>query len=122
MGGGIIGHGTGLAGEEDALLDRGGERGARIGVADLGIGIGAQRIRIAPPAMKSERREAGGEDQHVPLVEVEAVAARAAGNPNIKNWRYPKAGHSFFNPVRPTYDAKAAVVCAKRIETVLEGV
>lgn len=64
----------------------------------------------------------GDRDQHVPLAEVEAVAARAAGNPHIKVWRYPEAGHSFFNPVRPTYDAKAAALCAERIEAVLKRV
>lgn len=64
----------------------------------------------------------GDKDQHVPLAEVEAVAARAAGNPHITVWRYPEAGHSFFNPVRPTYDAKVAALCAERIEAVLKGV
>ena len=63
----------------------------------------------------------GDKDQHVPLAEVEAVAARAKGNPHITIWRYPEAGHSFFNPVRPTYDAKAAALCAERIEGVLKG-
>ena len=64
----------------------------------------------------------GDKDQHVPLAEVEAVEARAKGNPHITIWRYPEAGHSFFNPVRPTYDAKAAALCAERIEAVLKGI
>jgi len=64
----------------------------------------------------------GDKDQHVPPAEVEAVEARAKGNPHITIWRYPEAGHSFFNPVRPTYNAKAAAVCAERIETVLREI
>jgi len=64
----------------------------------------------------------GDKDQHVPLAEVEAVAAGAAGRPNFKVYRYPEAGHSFFNKVRPTYDPAAAAVAAKRIDALLTAV
>lgn len=61
----------------------------------------------------------GDKDQHVPLAEIEAVARGVAANPNIAIWRYPEAGHSFFNKVRPTYDAAAAALAATRIDAVL---
>lgn len=64
----------------------------------------------------------GDKDQHVPLAEVEAVADGVAANPNIKIWRYPEAGHSFFNKVRPTYDAAAAALAAERIDALLATV
>lgn len=61
----------------------------------------------------------GDKDQHVPLAEVEAVARGVAANPAITIWRYPEAGHSFFNKVRPTYDPAAAALAAERIDAVL---
>ena len=64
----------------------------------------------------------GDKDQHVPLAEIEAVARGTAGNPNITIWRYPEAGHSFFNKVRPTYDPAAAALAATRIDAVLAAV
>jgi len=54
----------------------------------------------------------------LPLAEIEAVANGVAGNPNIAIWRYPEAGHSFFNRVRPTYDPAAAT----RIDALLAAV
>lgn len=64
----------------------------------------------------------GDKDEHVPLAEIEAVAKGVAANPNIKVWRYPEAGHSFFNKVRPTYDPAAAVLAAERIDALLAAV
>ncbi|MGE5146983.1 MAG: dienelactone hydrolase family protein, partial [Candidatus Eiseniibacteriota bacterium] len=45
----------------------------------------------------------GLKDEHVPAAEIEAVGAAARANPRIEMLLYPDAGHSFFNPVRPTY-------------------
>ncbi len=59
-------------------------------------------------------------DEHVPLSEVDAVASGVAGNERIELYRYPDAGHSFFNPVRPTYDAAASAIAAQRLEALLE--
>lgn len=61
----------------------------------------------------------GDKDQHVPLSEVEAVEKGIAGRPNIVVYRYPEAGHSFFNTVRPTYDAASAALAAERIDRLL---
>lgn len=59
-------------------------------------------------------------DEHVPRSEIDAVASGVAGNQRIELHRYPGAGHSFFNPVRPTYDAAASSIAARRIETLLD--
>jgi carboxymethylenebutenolidase len=67
----------------------------------------------------------GLRDQHIPKEEIEAVskgidAHRAAhsGAP-IEVLLYPKAGHSFFNHVRPTFDRAAKQLAAERIEKML---
>lgn len=61
----------------------------------------------------------GLEDKHIPNTEIETVQAALAGRHNINVYCYPKAGHSFFNPVRPTYDAAAATLAAQRIDAAL---
>jgi carboxymethylenebutenolidase len=58
-------------------------------------------------------------DRHVPLSEIEMVQAATAGHPSIQVYTYPGAGHSFFNPVRPTYDPAAAALAAQRIDAAL---
>ena len=65
----------------------------------------------------------GLRDQHVPASEVAAVAQamqRAApDNARLELHRYD-AGHSFFNNVRPGYDAAAAGLAAERLDVLLE--
>jgi carboxymethylenebutenolidase len=63
----------------------------------------------------------GLKDQHIPRQEIDAVAAGVRGKPNVEVFLYPEAGHSFANPVRPTYDAAAAKLAAERIEAMLGG-
>jgi carboxymethylenebutenolidase len=69
----------------------------------------------------------GLRDQHIPKEEIEAVskgidAHRAAhGGAPIEVLLYPKAGHSFFNHVRPTFDRAAKQLAADRIEALLAG-
>ncbi len=58
-------------------------------------------------------------DMHVPQREIDAVAAGVAGNRNVAIHLYPGAGHSFFNPVRPTYDEAATALAARRVEALL---
>lgn len=98
---------------------------ARSGVdAAIGLyGLNISKHLAEVPAIKVPTHlHYGDKDQHVPLAEVEAVAAGVAANPKITIWRYPEAGHSFFNKVRPTYDPAAAAVAATRIDAVLAGV
>jgi hypothetical protein len=56
VGGGAIPAGTRLTGEKQALVDRRGEQLPGVSVARLGMGVGAQRMRIARPAKVNEAR------------------------------------------------------------------
>jgi carboxymethylenebutenolidase len=58
-------------------------------------------------------------DQSVPRVEIDTVAQGVAGRKTIELYLYPGAGHSFFNPVRPMYDAAASALAAGRIAALL---
>jgi dienelactone hydrolase len=62
----------------------------------------------------------GQKDQHVPQTEVDAVAAGVRGQAKIEMLLYPEAGHSFANPVRPTYDPAATKLAYERIDTMLQ--
>ena len=64
----------------------------------------------------------GLKDQHIPRQEIDAVAAGVRGRPNVEVFLYPEAGHSFANPVRPTYDAAAAKLAGERIEAMLQAI
>jgi carboxymethylenebutenolidase len=58
-------------------------------------------------------------DEHVPRAEIDAVAAGVAGNRNVALYLYEGAGHSFFNPVRPMYNAAASALASRRIDALL---
>jgi carboxymethylenebutenolidase len=92
---------------------------AAIGLYGLNV---SKHLAEVPAITVPTHLHYGDKDQHVPLPEVEAVAQGVAANRNIKVWRYPEAGHSFFNKVRPTYDAAAAALAAERIDAVLAAV
>ncbi|HZT52595.1 MAG TPA: dienelactone hydrolase family protein, partial [Stellaceae bacterium] len=76
----------------------------------------AEAARIACPT----QLHYGAADEHVPASEIDAVAAGVAGNARIALHRYQGAGHSFFNPVRPTYDAVASALAAERVDALLD--
>jgi carboxymethylenebutenolidase len=63
----------------------------------------------------------GLKDQHIPRQEIDTVAAGVRGRPSVEMFLYPDAGHSFANPVRPTYDAAATKLADGRIERMLES-
>jgi len=63
----------------------------------------------------------GLQDQHIPREEIDAVAAGVRGRKNVEVLLYPGAGHSFANPVRPTYDPAAAKLANERIDAMLRG-
>jgi carboxymethylenebutenolidase len=63
----------------------------------------------------------GLKDEHVPSAEIEAVGAAARANPRVEMVLYPDAGHSFFNEVRPTYDAAAAALAERRMTGLIES-
>jgi carboxymethylenebutenolidase len=64
----------------------------------------------------------GMTDPHIPLAEVEAVEQAARGHSPIEIFRYPEAGHSFFNPIRPAYHAASAKIAGERLEALIERV
>jgi carboxymethylenebutenolidase len=64
----------------------------------------------------------GLDDRHIPMTEIEAVSAAAAGRANMEVFRYPGVGHAFFSPSRPGYDAAAAALATTRIDRLLERV
>ena len=67
----------------------------------------------------------GMRDKHIPRDEVDAVSdgidahREANGGPEIEVILHPKAGHSFFNHVRPTFDRLAKQFATERIEELL---
>jgi carboxymethylenebutenolidase len=70
----------------------------------------------------------GLRDQHIPRDEIDAVSdgieAHFAANssaPAMEVLTYPRAGHSFFNHVRPTFDRVAKQVAQEKIEALLAG-
>src|SRR5262245_7839767 len=69
----------------------------------------------------------GLRDQHIPREEIDAVSdgidayREASGGPPIEVLTYPRAGHSFFNHVRPTFDRAAKALAAERIEALLSS-
>lgn len=83
-------------------------------------GLGISKHLDAVPAIKCPvQLHYGLRDEHVPRTEIDAVAAGVAGIEHVAVHLYPEAGHSFFNPVRPTYDASAADLAARRIAELL---
>jgi carboxymethylenebutenolidase len=61
----------------------------------------------------------GLNDQHIPRAEIDAVVAGLRGSPTAQVYLYPEAGHSFANPVRPTYDPAAAALAFDRTDRML---
>src|SRR5262245_2390937 len=59
-------------------------------------------------------------DQHIPRSEIDAVADATRANRNIEIHLYPGAGHGFFNPLRPVYDAAAVALARQRIDGLLD--
>ena len=61
-------------------------------------------------------------DEHIPKSEIDAVAAGVRGRLNVEVLLYPDAGHSFANPVRPTYDPAAAKLAGERFAAMLSAI
>jgi len=96
---------------------------ARAGV-DAGIAVYALGIahhldevdRIACPV----QLHYGLADVHIPRSEIDAVMAATKAKANVETFLYPGAGHGFFNPLRPAYDAKAVTLAKERIDGLLD--
>ncbi len=92
------------------------------GAASLyGLGI-SQHVGEIGNARGPLQLHYGLQDQHIPRQEIDAVAEGVRGWPSAEVFLYPQAGHSFANPVRPTYDAAATKLATTRIEQMLEGI
>ena len=64
----------------------------------------------------------GLKDQHIPRQEIDVVSAGVRGRPNVEVFLYPEAGHSFANPVRPTYDPAATKLADERIVAMFNAI
>ena len=84
-----------------------------------GLGI-AQHLDEAGSVSCPLQIHYGLNDRHIPREEIDTVAAAVKSQPLIGVFLYPGAGHSFFNPVRPTYDPDAAALAASRIEGMID--
>src|SRR5262245_48761434 len=58
-------------------------------------------------------------DQHIPRSEIDEVTDATRANRNIAIHLYPGAGHGFFNPLRPSYDAAAVALARQRNDGLL---
>ncbi len=78
-------------------------------VSFYGLGISQYADRIARLEVPMQLHY-GMRDEHVPREEIDAVVRAVADNAHVQMHFYPEAGHSFCNPLRPTYDAAAAAL------------
>jgi len=91
--------------------------GVDAAVAFYALGISkhlADLPRIACPM----QLHYGTKDEHVPAAEVDAVSAAVRGRGNVAVHLYD-AGHSFFNPVRPTYDPLVVKLAQQRVDALI---
>jgi carboxymethylenebutenolidase len=58
-------------------------------------------------------------DIHIPRAEIDEVMSAAKASRTIETYLYPGAGHGFFNPLRPVYDAAAVALAKARIDGLL---
>jgi len=86
-----------------------------------GLGI-SQHVGEIAKARCPVQLHYGLKDQHIPREEIGLVAAGVRGRPNVEVLLYPDAGHSFANPVRPTYDPAAAKLAGERIAAMLNAI
>jgi carboxymethylenebutenolidase len=90
---------------------------AAIAVYALGIRHHlAEVARVACPL----QLHYGLADEHIPRSEIDAVTDATRANGNIEIHLYPGAGHGFFNPLRPVYDAAAVALARQRIDGLLD--
>ena len=94
--------------------------GARIKL-DLDLGV-SEHVGEIGNARGPLQLHYGLKDEHVPRAEIDAVAAGLRGWPNVEVLLYPDAGHSFANPVRPTYDPAAAKLAGERIAAMFNAI
>jgi carboxymethylenebutenolidase len=90
-------------------------------VSYYGLGISRQGAELATLHGPLQLHY-GLADPYVPVSEIEAVKALAAGNPNIEIVEYEGAGHSFCNPYRPMFSPTDAAAVRTRTLALLDRV
>jgi carboxymethylenebutenolidase len=95
--------------------------GVDAAAALYGLGI-SQHVGEIANAHGPVQLHYGQKDRHIPAEEIETVSAGVRGSSNAEVFLYPEAGHSFANPVRPTYDPEAAKLAAERIDAMLAAI
>lgn len=86
-----------------------------------GLGISSQGAELAT-LRGPVQLHYGLADPYVPVPEIEAVKAHAAGNRAIEIFEYEGAGHSFCNPNRPMFSPEAAARVRARTIDLLDRV
>jgi carboxymethylenebutenolidase len=90
---------------------------AGIAVYALGIRHHLDEVaRIACPV----QLHYGLADVHIPRAEIDQVMDATSANRNVETFLYPGAGHGFFNPLRPAYNAAAVALAKERIDGLLD--
>lgn len=121
---GVDAAGVNAAGVDTAAVNAAGVDTAGVNAAVAFYALGIARYLPDMAAIRCPLQlHYGLRDQHVPASEVAAVAqamqAATPANARLELHRYD-AGHSFFNNVRPGYDAAAAGLAAQRLDALLE--
>ena len=124
--GGVEEQGVDTAGVDTVGVDAAGVDTAGVDAAVAFYALGIARYLPDMAAIRCPLQlHYGLRDQHVPASEVAAVAqamqSAAPGNARLELHRYD-AGHSFFNNVRPGYDAAAAGLAAERLDALLDSI
>jgi len=91
--------------------------GVDAAVAFYALGI-SKHLADLPKIACPMQLHYGTKDEHVPTAEVDAVSAAVRGRENVAVHLYD-AGHSFFNPVRPTYDPLATKLAQQRVDALI---
>ncbi len=91
--------------------------GVDAAVSFYALGIGAHLADL-PLVRCPVQLHYGSRDPHVPMTEINPVLNATREHATIQCYLYD-AGHSFFNKVRPTYDADAARLSEERINALL---
>jgi carboxymethylenebutenolidase len=88
------------------------------GIAIYALGIRHHLDEVARVACPVQLHY-GLADVHIPRSEIDEVTNATRANRNVAIHLYPGAGHGFFNPLRPAYNAEAVALARERIDGLL---
>jgi carboxymethylenebutenolidase len=89
------------------------------GIAVYALGIRHHLDEVARVACPLQLHY-GLADVHIPRSEIDEVMNAPRANEKIETHLYAGAGHGFFNPSRPSYDAAAVALAKERIDGLLD--